>query len=94
MTCRACVQLPLYLDGIDAIIDTQMIKPLQMILVHLAALENGRKPYIDTPKKYRGDIFLELCTESFKENSYVMSMNYYFKLVKTSLNDNNHITEK
>ena len=57
MTFRVCVQLPLYVYGIDAIIDTQMLKYPNTILFDLAALDNVRKPDIGTLEKYRGDIF-------------------------------------
>ena len=66
MACRACVQIPLDVDEIYYSIDTQMLKTPNDLLVHLAALDNGRKPYIGTLKKDRGDIFLECCAESFK----------------------------
>ena len=66
MTCRACVQLPLDVDEIDASIGTQMQKKPHDILVYLAALDNGRNPDIGKLKKDRGDIFLECCTERFK----------------------------
>ena len=56
MTCRAFIQLPLDLDRIYASIDTQIMKPPHIILVNLEALDNGRKPYIVTLKKDRGDI--------------------------------------
>ena len=56
MICRACFQLQIYLDGIDASIDTKMLKTPHIILVHLVALENGRNPGIDTIDKDRGDI--------------------------------------
>ena len=57
MTCGGCVQLPLYVDGIDARIDTQILKIPHYIIVHLAALENGINPDIGTLKKDRDDIF-------------------------------------
>ena len=57
MTCKACVQLPLDVNGIDAIINTQMFKIPHDILVHLAALENGRSPVIGTLKKEKEDTF-------------------------------------
>ena len=69
MTCRACVQLPLYVYGIDASSNNQIIKPPHYLIVHLAALDNGRKPDIGTLKKESGYIFSEFCTESFKEKS-------------------------
>ena len=68
MTCRSCIKLPLYVDVIDARIDTHMLKTPHIILVHLAALDNGRKPDIGTLKKDRDDIFLECCAEIFTEN--------------------------
>ena len=57
MTCRACIQISLDVDGIDGIIYNQMLKTPHEILVHLADSDNGRKPDIVTLKRYRGDIF-------------------------------------
>ena len=57
MPCRACVNIPLYLDGIDARIDTQIQKNPHTILVHLEDFYNGRKQDIGTLKKERVDIF-------------------------------------
>ena len=57
MPCRACVQLPLDMDGIDDSIYTQMLNPPQYLLVHLSALDYGRKSDIGTLKKWRGDTF-------------------------------------
>ena len=37
ITCRACVQLPLDVYGIDSSIDTQIMKNPHDLLVHLAA---------------------------------------------------------
>ena len=51
MTCRACVQLPRDEYGIDASIDTQMMKTPHDIIVHLEALGYGRNPDIGTLKK-------------------------------------------
>ena len=65
MTFRAIVKLPLDVDRIDASIDTRMLKPPYIIIVHLVDLENGRNPGIDTLKKERGDIFSEYCTGIF-----------------------------
>ena len=65
MTCRAWLQLPLDEDGINSSIDTQILKK-RNILVHLVALENGKKTYIGTLNKDRGDIFSECCAEIFK----------------------------
>ena len=51
MTCRTCVQIPLDVDMIDSSIDDKILKTPHIILVHLAALGNGRKSDIDTLKK-------------------------------------------
>ena len=72
MTCRACVQLILDVDGVDSIINTQMLKTPHDILVHLAALDHGRNPEFGTFKKDKGGIFSECCIESFKEKSLNM----------------------
>ena len=75
MACRACVKLPLYAYGIDAIIDTQMLKNTHNMLVHLAALDYGRNPVIGTLKKERRDagyIFSECCTKISKNIFYGM----------------------
>ena len=37
MNCRACVQLPIYVNGIDASIDTQILKNYLFFLFHLVA---------------------------------------------------------
>ena len=50
-TCRSCIKLPLDVDGIYANIDNQILKPPRDILVHLEALENGRKADIGTINK-------------------------------------------
>ena len=64
----ACIQLRFDVYGIDTRIDTPMLKKSHNIIVHLAALDNGRKPDIGTLKKDRCDIFLECCAEIFKAN--------------------------
>ena len=66
MACRAYVQLPLDVEEIDASIDKQILKTPNDLLFHLADLEIRIKTNIGTTKKYRRDIFLEYCTESFK----------------------------
>ena len=66
MTCRACVQLPLDVNGIEASINTKMLKIPHDIIVHLATLENAKKPHIGTLKKDKVYIFSQYCTESFK----------------------------
>ena len=50
MTFRACVKLPLYVDGVDTRINTQMLKPPHDLLFHLEALENVINPDIGTLK--------------------------------------------
>ena len=57
MTCRACVKLPLDVDGIDDSIGTQMMKPPNYLLVYLADLDYGKNPDTGTFKKERGCIF-------------------------------------
>ena len=54
---RACVQLSIDVDGIYAIINTQILKTPHDILFHLEAYENGRKPEIGTLNKKKGYIF-------------------------------------
>ena len=66
MAYRACFQLPLDSDGIDFIMNTQMLNNPNGILVHLEELYNRRKLDIGTLKKERGDIFSECYTEIFK----------------------------
>ena len=51
MTFRACVKLPIYVDGIDAIINTQIMKTPHYIIVHLTSLYHERKPEAGTLKK-------------------------------------------
>ena len=57
MTSRACVQLPLYSNGIGVIIDSQITNTPHGILVHLAALENGINSDIDSLKYIYGVYF-------------------------------------
>ena len=58
MTCRDCFEPPLDLYGVDAIIDTKMLKNPHIILFPLGALDNGINPDIVTlKKKRRGNIF-------------------------------------
>ena len=87
ITCRACIQLPLYVYGIDASIDTHILKNTQTILVYLADLDNGRNPDIETLTKDRGDIFLECCAESFKEIFTLYVNELLFEMVKIALKD-------
>ena len=79
MTCSSYAQLPLDVDGIDASIDTQMLK--KNLLVQLVALDNGIKPDIGTLKKDRSDIFSEFCAESFKASFLRYSNEVLFKMV-------------
>ena len=85
MTCRSFIQLPLDVDGIDVIIDNQMFKTPHILIFHLAALDNGRKPDIGTPNKYRGEIFSECCTKGFKVNFLCYVNEVLFEMVKTAL---------
>ena len=55
MNCRACVQLPLGLYGINSIINTQIMKTSHDLLSHLADLEDRINPDIVTLKKKKGD---------------------------------------
>ena len=68
MTCRECVQLPPYVNGVDYIIDKQSLETTNDLLVQFSDLENGRRKEIGTLNKDRGDIFSEFYTEKFKEN--------------------------
>ena len=87
MACRDCVQPPLDVDVIDYSIDTKILKNTNYILVHLTALDNGRKLDIGTLKKDRVDIFSECCAEILRRRklkaeflSYVNEV--LFKMVK------------
>ena len=62
-----------------------MPKTPQDILVHLAALENGINPKISTLKKEKGDLFSELCTESFKSKFLRYINKILFEMFKTTL---------
>ena len=57
ITCRDCVQLLLYVDVIDAIIDTQILKNPNILLFRLVALDNEKNPDIGTIKKEGGGTF-------------------------------------
>ena len=87
MTFRACVKLPLNVDGIDARINTQMLKPPHDLIVQLAALDNGINPEIGTLKKEKGYIFSEFCTDSFKSKFLRYVNEVLFEMVKASLKD-------
>ena len=62
-------------------------KNYHILLFLLAALDNGRKPYIGTLKKYRSGIFLECCTETFKAKFLRCVNEVLFGMVITSLKD-------
>ena len=87
LTFRECIKLPLDVDGIDASIDTQMLKTPHDLLLHLVALENGRNTDIGTLKKDRGDIFSECCAEIFKIIFLCYVNKVLFEMVKTALKD-------
>ena len=52
------------------------------MLGHFAALDNGKNPNIGTLQKDRGDIFLECCTEIFKEDFLRYFNEVIFEMVK------------
>ena len=85
MPCMACVKLPLYLDGIDASIDTQILKTPHIILSHLEYLYIGRKKYIGTLKKEREEIFSEFFTKSFERKFLRYVNEVLFEMIKNSL---------
>ena len=87
MSCRACVQLLLDVDEIDASINNQILKTPHDLLFHLAALGNGRNPEIGTLKKEKGDIFSEICTESFKAKFLWCVNEFLSEMIKKSLKD-------
>ena len=87
MTYRVCVQLPIYVDGIDAIINTQMLKTPHDLLLHLMDLGNRRKLYIGILNKEGGDIISECYTEIFKEKFLPYINEVPFEMVKASLKD-------
>ena len=74
MNCRSCVQLLLDVYGIDAIIENQMLKDPNYILVQFEYLGYGRNPDINTLKKEKGGIFHNIASKTEKENSCVMSI--------------------
>ena len=66
ITCRDCIKLPLYVDGIYMpALKLQLLK--KTIKCRLENLDIGKNSDISTLKKYRDDIFLECGAESFKE---------------------------
>ena len=87
MICRACVQLPLDLDGIYTRFDTKGLKTTHIPLVHLTALENRRNPDIFILKKERAEICSEYWTERFKEKFLCYANAVLFEIVKKYLKD-------
>ena len=87
MTCKSCVQLPLDSNGIDASINTQILKTCHNLQVHLEDLENGRKSEIDTLQKEKGEIFSWYYTEIFKAKLLRYVNEVLFEMVKTTLNE-------
>ena len=87
MACRACVKLLIYVDEIDATINTQTMKNPHYLLVYFAVLYNERKPGIVTFKKDKRNIFSKYCTEIFKEKIVRYVNEVLFKLLKTILKD-------
>ena len=79
MTCRACVQLTLDVYGIYSSTDNKILRTPRILLVYLAALDNGRNPDIGTLKNRGETSFQNAALKYLKQNLYVMSMNYYFK---------------
>ena len=74
-------------DGINDSIDTPILHPTHFLLVHLAALENGRNTYIGTHKKDKGDIFSEWCAKSVKEVFLRYVNEVQFEMDKTYLKE-------
>ena len=72
MTFSAFVQPPLDLDGIDASINTQMLKTPHDLLFHLEALYNGINPEIGILKKDKVDIFQNAAQRVSKQSSWDM----------------------
>ena len=79
---RDFFQLPLDVDCIDDIINTQMMKPPHIILLRLEALGDGINPDIGTVKKDRGEIFSECYTELFKAKFLRYVNEVLFEMVK------------
>ena len=87
MTCRAYVQLPLDLDGIDTRINNQIMENPHDLLFHLSDLDNVRNPDIGTLKREKGNIFSEFCTESSKAKFLRYVNEVLFEMVKKNLKD-------
>ena len=84
-TCRACAKIPLDVYRVYARIDTQILKPLHELLVHLVDLYKGRNSEIDTLKKEEVYISSEFCTESFKAKFLRYVNEVRFVMGKTDL---------
>ena len=87
MTWRACVNLQLDVYGIEASINTQILKTSYDIIVHLEALDNGINTDIDILNKEKGDTFSECCTEISKAKFLRYVNEVLFEMVKTALNN-------
>ena len=83
MTCRAYVQLPLDLDGIDTRINNQIMENPHDLLFHLSDLDNVRNPDIGTLKREKGNIYFQNSAQRApKQNSCDMLMKSYLKWLK------------
>ena len=100
MACRVNIRLPQDVDGIYASIDTRIQKTPHVLLVHLEPLDKSRNTDIGTLKKERWSIFLELCTENFKEtfiryvNEVLFSIGKHRPRRHIFMRKNTHSTEK
>ena len=74
-------------DGIDANIDTKMLKTIHYLLFHLANLDNGRNPYIGTLKKDRAEILSDCCAEILKTKFLRYVNGVLFDMVIKELKD-------
>ena len=87
MTCRACVQFPLYADRIYASNNTQILKNPNDVLFNFADLDNETKPEIGTLKRDKWDISSKCCTESSK-SKFLQSLNeVLFEMVRRAIKD-------
>ena len=64
-----------------------MLKNAHDLLVHLAALDNGKIQILAHSRKTGVTYFQNVELELLGKNLYVMSMKYYLKLVKAALKD-------
>ena len=87
MNCRACIQLPLYVDGIYASIDTQMLKIPYSSIPLGVFFDNRINPDTGTFKKEKREIFSGCCTKTFKAKLLCYINEVLFIIVKTALKD-------